>query len=465
MKTRVIFSQPANRRLILIFAGWSTTPSFYRDLQSEGWDIAVVWDYTDLDFDPSIINNYSSIFIIAWSLGVAAAAHAAASTLPVGRISAAFAVNGTLFPSSDHYGIPEDIYEATRATLNARNLLKFTKRMGYIPPAPESMPPIAPEDIYIPDFDSLALELENIRSYALRGKLPWKRVYISTEDRIFPAESMHNYWISDSSKPQIVDLKAPHYVHLQRIINEVTPDIDKISKRFQRAVPTYDANASAQKTIISNLVQLLPDANAKSIGSMLEIGTGSGMLSRCLAEKLPNLNDATFLDLYSLPRLNIAPVEKYIRADAEKWILDVASDSYDLIASANTIQWFADPESFFRNVARALRPGGSFLCSTFLKGNLEELDSMRPSPLLYRDEEELKEMLLRHFSHVTVKSEPIRLNFKTRRELLLHLKLTGVAGGSPSGLPYRNDAPSNASPFTGPYSLTYRPLYIFADNS
>lgn len=464
MKTRIIFSQPGNRRLILIFAGWSTTPAFYRDLHAEGWDIAVVWDYRDLDFDPAVINDYSSIFIIAWSMGVAAAAHAADTTLDARRISAAFAVNGTLYPSSDSYGIPEAIYESTRATLNARNLLKFTKRMGYVSPTPETLPPVPPEDFYIPDFDSLAFELENMRSKALRGQLPWKRVYVSENDRIFPAASMRAYWLTDPAQPDIINLDAPHYIHLQKVIDEVTPDLPKIGERFQRAVPTYEANASAQQQIIDNLIDFLPESADKSVKSMLEIGTGSGLFTRALTQRLTSLEEATYLDLYPVTELNLAPKETYIREDAEKWILDAPDVSFDLIASANTMQWFADPESFFRNSARALRADGYFLCSTFIKGNLEELDSRRPSPLIYREEEELHEMLHRHFRSVFLRSEPIRLEFPTRRELLLHLKLTGVAGGSPSGLPCILPPNPSTSPDIESFTLTYRPLYILARN-
>lgn len=469
MKTRVIFSQPGNRRLILIFAGWSTTPAFYRDLHAEGWDIAVVWDYTDLDFDPAVINGYSSIFIIAWSMGVAAAAHAAATTLDAGRISAAFAVNGTLYPSSDSYGIPEAIYETTRATLNARNLLKFTKRMGYVPPAPETMPPVAPEDFYIPDFDSLAFELENVRSKALRGQLPWKRAYVSENDRIFPAASMRAYWREDPARPEIINLDAPHYIHLQKIIEEITPDLSGIGRRFERAANTYDANASAQQIIIENLIRMLPSEKAGAVTDMLEIGTGSGLLSRSLAKRLPVLQKATYLDLYPLQSLNLAENEVYIEGDAEQWILDAPVASYDLIASANTMQWFADPESFFRNSARILRGGGCLLCSTFMKGNLQELDIRRPAPLIYRTEAELREMLHRYFRHVTLHSEPVVLEFPGRRELLLHLKLTGVAGGSPSTLPHVSSSQGDpitpaSSPNPNILTLTYRPLYILAYN-
>lgn len=461
MQSRLIFHNPGNRRLIIIFAGWSTTPSFYRDLHAEGWDIAVVWDYSSLDFDASVTDGYESVFIIGWSMGVAAAAHAAATTLPPERISAAFAVNGTLYPSSDSYGIPEAIYEGTRATLNARNLLKFTRRMGYVAPDPATLPPLSPEDIYIPDFESLANELDNVRANTKKGRLPWKRAYISTGDRIFPPQSMKAYWTVDPSHPEIIEIDSPHYVRLQSIIDEVTPDLPRIGRRFKKAVPTYDANASAQQLIVDKLADMLPVEACSDIRSMLEIGAGSGMLSRRLAEILPELEEATFLDLYPLPRFDIAARESYVEADAEKWMMEAESESFDLIASANTMQWFADPDSFFRHSARVLRSGGYFLCSTFLKGNLKELDTKRPSPLLYRTAEELLAMLSRHFDEVLTSATPITLTFPTRRDLLLHLKLTGVGGGAPSSLPYRSETSSQFTP-ENPLTLTYTPFYVLA---
>ncbi len=481
MQSRIIYSQPANHRLILIFAGWSTTPAFYRDLHASGWDIAVVWDYTSLDFDPSIIEGYPTVFLIGWSMGVAAAAHAAATTLPPERISAAFAVNGTLFPASDKYGIPEDIYEATRATLNPRNLLKFTKRMGYQPPA--NMPPVSPEDFYIPDIPTLQFELQNIRDNALRGRLPWKRAYVSTDDRIFPPSSMHAAWEDDETRPTIIDLNAPHYVHLQRIIDEVTPNLQAITRRFQRALPTYDDYASAQSMIACRLSGILKKnitaEELQNIKSMVEIGPGTGLLTYQLAGLLFNLNDATFVDLYQTPFFDIANEEIYITEDAEKWIHSVEPEEYDLIASANTIQWFADPATFFSNAARILKKDGLLLCSTFLPGNLAELDARRPSPLLYRSPREIEAMLTPHFDILCMESSPITLTFRTRRELLIHLQLTGVGGGTRSTLhhtsPSSSSSPSSDLPTplspdlhptsdrqtqNSPLTLTYQPLYF-----
>lgn len=464
MQTRFIFRSGDSRRLILIFAGWSTTPSFYRDLHAEGWDIAVVWDYSSLEFDGSALDGYESVYIIAWSMGVAAAAHAAATSLDPSRISAAFAVNGTLYPSSDEYGIPEDIFEATQATLNARNLIKFTKRMGYVPPAPGSLPPLPKEEIYIPDFEKLSFELRNVRDNARRGRLPWKRAFVSRRDRIFPPESMLKAWQNDVSGPYIVELDAPHYVHLQGIIDAVTPDTPRIADRFRKSISTYTENACAQSEIACRLSEILKESALPEIKRYLEIGPGDGLMTKRLSS-LIHPEEAVFVDLYPTPDFGIAPRENHVAADAERWIIDAPDSSFDLIVSASTIQWFADPGNFFRHAARILRPGGTLLCSTFLPGNLSELDSGRPSPLIYRSHAELEEMLSRHFKDFQTSEDMITISFPDRRALLIHLKRTGVAGGSPTALPITpqdSAYPRQPDGKATAHTLTYRPLYISA---
>ena len=220
MEYKYIIKTPQKtHRLIIIFAGWSTRPDFYRNLQADGWDIVVVYDYSTLDLDLSFMEGYSTVFVIAWSLGVAAASHLATSPLFAERISAAFAVNGTIYPSDDLYGIPTNIYESTRTGLNARNLLKFTKRMGCtvskdgislsVTTSAEAATSPA-EETFIPDFDKMAWELENIRDNATRGNLPWKRAYISDADRIFPPANMSRYWSEYQPVTQIVNIQTPH---------------------------------------------------------------------------------------------------------------------------------------------------------------------------------------------------------------------------------------------------------------
>ena len=428
MRTALISHNPANRRLILIFSGWSTIPAFYSDISAPGWDIKVVYDYSSPEFDVECISGYSTVYVVAWSLGVAAA-EIAARHFGSSDIAAAFAINGTLSPADDEMGIPKAIYEGTRRTLSIDNLRRFRRRMA---PAPIS------EADFISDSDAdaedailrLQRELDSLHFSIPQPCLPWKRVYIGLNDRIFPAGNQLKAWSSLEIHPQIITLQEGHWMPLQKIISEITPDHSRIARRFSRAVTTYDGNAPAQQHIARRLAAKLPGTFRGADGiDLLEIGPGSGRLTRELAEILHPAS-ATFIDLYPLHSFGIADRETYITGDAEDWIETAPSDRFDIVASASTIQWFADPLRFFRNVRRVLRPGGVFLCSTFLPGNLAELDVLRPSPLLYRSREEIESMLQPLFHSLQLEEEIIPMDFPSPREALLHLKLTGVGGGS-----------------------------------
>lgn len=469
MKTLLLSSTPECRRLILIFAGWSSTPELYAGLKAEGWDIMLAYDYTSLSLDKSLLNNYSTIFIIAWSLGVAASEAAFGvnnhlnhtdskeyDSNPSCRIAAAFAINGTLTPVSDTTGIPEDIFHGTEQNLNPRNLLKFIKRISTSSdpfPYPESQ-----KNIESADIDSLRLELRNIAAAEPACALPWTRAYISASDRIFPARNQKNAWESVSRPVQTVEVEAGHYIPIQKIIDEVTPNLQRIGSNFRKALSTYNSNAGAQSHIASRLISMIPQSLRSSPVSILEIGAGAGTMSNLLPNLL-NIDSATFIDLYPLPEFGIAQTENYIVGDAEEAIEHLGD--FDLIISASTLQWFADPERFFRNAAKALRPGGMLVCSTFLPGNLRQLDVLRPSPLIYRRREDLQRMLQRYFCNVSLEEEVVDITFKSNREAMLHLKLTGVAGGT--------SLPAGHSPFSMTSmpdltTLTYKPLYITATN-
>lgn len=102
-----------------------------------------------------------------------------------------------------------------------------------------------------------------------------------------------------------------------------------------------------------------------------------------------------------------------------------------------------------------MNPGGILAISTFTPGNLEELDVLRPSPLLYPKAENLRLWLGRDFSNVTVEEDEIKVEFRSVREMLMHLKHTGVRGSTP-GIVLK------ISDMAHLRTLTYRPVYVTA---
>lgn len=446
MKIEFLIKKPENTRLILLFAGWSAGPEIGKEISLKGWDVAVVHDFSDLSLDCGFLDNYYTVYLFAWSLGV----FAASSLLPGERITAAFAINGTESPVSDSLGIPASIYTGTEAGLDEKNLKKFRLRMAGDRETFARMGECAGS------VESLRLQLAVVREAATQSEasssIEWVRAYISKNDRIFPPDNMLRFW-SAKRDVDIVRLEAPHYVSLKMIVSNVISDPDTVSKKFSRASVSYDTHAIAQYSAAIKLASRLADMEPAKEGSYLEIGCGTGLFTH---EYAPRLKPAaiTFVDITEVGPFAICDKEMYITADAEKWI-EETREQWDAIVSASAIQWFADIPRFLSQCHRRLKGGGVLAISTFTPGNLEELDALRPAPLIYPKASQLREWLERDFIDVNVEEDEIKVEFKSVREMLMHLKHTGVGGSAPSsGL--------SISGMSHLRSLTYRPVYITA---
>ncbi len=456
MKIDFTHTGPDNSRLILIFTGWSTGPETGDCISLPGWDTAVVHDYSDMTLDTSFLDRYYTVYLFAWSLGV----FAAANSLPHQRITAAFAINGTTDPVDNSFGIPAAVYDGTASGLTVRNLTKFRMRMMSDRTAYDNashlFPPVTESDIA-----GLSRQLVVIRQAhrnacvcpdnSYDGDLPWTRAYISSHDRIFPPENQKKAWKRDPDVETIL-LDEAHRVDIGRIVRSVISDPSKVSRQFTKASGSYDTHAIAQYSAAMKLAGLLEAGQPRRHGRILEIGCGTGLFTREYAPLLEP-SQATFVDITETGPFRIAPKEEYVIEDAERWICR-QTEQWDVILSASAIQWFADIPRFLAECNRRLAPGGILAISTFVPGNMEELDELRPSPLIYPKATQLREWMSRHFTEVQVVEDSIRVEFKSAREVLMHLKHTGVAGSAPSGSLQMSD-------MSHLRSLTYRPVYVF----
>lgn len=448
MKINFLISGKNNRRLILIYTGWSTGPELYHQIRMPGWDVAVVSCYDDLNLNLDFLERYFTIYVFAWSMGV----WGAEQTLPPHRVTAAFAINGTPYPVDDKYGIPSILFKGTADNLNPRNLTKFRRRMLPDNSHISALFPQIPSD---KDVDSLKNQLYFIISASgckRPSQFPWVRAYIGRNDHIFPPDNMRRAWKEDPDV-SIIETDNYHYPDMEDVIRNVIADTFKVSRRFYRAGKTYDSYAFAQKLTAFRLAEMIPASLRKKVGRMLEIGPGTGNLTYALSSFL-NPAHADFVDITETGPFGIAESEHYHIEDAEIW-MSANNSSYDLITSASAIQWFADIPRFFSDCARLMHPSGLLAISTFAPGNLEELDNYRTSPIIYKSKEWYIKILERHFEIIRIEEDEIKMEFESRRHMLLHLHKTGV-GGSVSG---------GRNPFSDNLdirSLTYRPIYILA---
>ncbi|WP_420923813.1 DUF452 family protein [Actinobacillus pleuropneumoniae] len=206
MKTKLVSTQQAN--LIIYFAGWGTPASVVSHLAlPNGYDLLICYDYQDLNFPAFDFSRYQTVRLVAWSMGV----WVAEKVLPEINLASATAINGTLFPKHDLWGIPLQIFDGTLQTLNAENRLKFERRMC-------GDKQLLNVYLALPEQRSLAeihheIEVLNtaIEANLVTPKLHWTNVIIGEKDRIFSAQNQLAFW--QDKKVRMTHLsKGEHYL-------------------------------------------------------------------------------------------------------------------------------------------------------------------------------------------------------------------------------------------------------------
>lgn len=135
-----------------------------------------------------------------------------------------------------------------------------------------------------------------------------------------------------------------------------------IKGQFNTYAHRYDKHAIIQKKMAYHL---LGQVNTKPT-SILDIGCGTGLLTRLLANKFPDAK-ITAVDssarMIALARQKLSNTNtQFILQDVEK--LDLIN-KYDLITGNAVIQWFSHPEITIKKLAGKLNSSGTFLTATF----------------------------------------------------------------------------------------------------
>ena len=243
-------------------------------------------------------------------------------------------------------------------------------------------------------------------------------------------------------------------------------DTALIRQRFSAASASYDAEAEAQQHIAARLWALAAP-HVPSGADVLEIGAGTGLLTRLILEAQPR--SLTVNDLYLSPQVQELAQQFSGRVqcrvgDAEH--LEFGGP-FDAVLSASTVQWFADIPAFFARCAGVLPKGGLLAFSSFLPGNLQEVADLTGVGLTYASAAELQGQLAPNFDLLAVEQGDVTLHFASPRHVLLHLRHTGVTGIR-SVVWGKNSYKDFVARYTARYGnaqgvrLTYRPVYVLA---
>ncbi len=176
-------NKEANEKVIIFFNGWGMDESVVKHLDCEDFDVLMFYDYNtlDTDFEFEELTRYKNRYLVSWSMGVCRGAECN----KLGLLTSSTAINGTLKPIDNEYGIPERIYDLTLRNFSPAGAQKFIKNMF-------SSPVNLPKNLR--DFENQKSELAALKNYSSDSDFRYDRVIISSEDKIIPTKNQVKFW-------------------------------------------------------------------------------------------------------------------------------------------------------------------------------------------------------------------------------------------------------------------------------
>ncbi|UZW53730.1 methyltransferase domain-containing protein [Sphingobium sp. JS3065] len=220
----------------------------------------------------------------------------------------------------------------------------------------------------------------------------------------------------------------------------------RISDAFGAAAGRYDDHAGPQRLAAALVADLAQRQRPDGVGRILEIGCGTGFLTRDIQARWPGAE----LVVTDLSPDMLARAAKgglvagtFLTMDGEAPIFE--GEWFDLILSSLAFQWFDDLEGAIVRLAGLLRPGGSLIFSTMGQGSFarwrgaHDAGGVRAGIPDYPSLETLREMLAR-FGDAFAFDEDYVLPCGGAKGLIAHLKGIGavVPGEGRRPLPPRD---------------------------
>lgn len=197
-----------SENLIIFFCGWGMDKNPFSVLKNT-FDILYVYDYTTPDFPNFDFSPYKQINLLAFSYGVYASGIA---KLPQDlKITKSIAINGTLMPVNDKYGVPVRQFELTEK-MDSKTVVKFRERLFGGEKAKEHFE-IFEQNLPQRSAQSCTEELVGMKKYVPALPVPTRKfdtVYLAQHDRCVPTRNQINFW-NEIQHSNIINLQTGHF--------------------------------------------------------------------------------------------------------------------------------------------------------------------------------------------------------------------------------------------------------------
>jgi len=180
--------------LIVFFNGWGMDHHPIELLTTNSYDVLVFSNYTGFhlpeDFAQTI-SRYEKTYLICWSFGVWAAQQLFFDKKK--QFAGCIAINGTLKPINDDFGIPVTFFHATLKNYSKSVQERFYRRMcrqSNVYDLFMSLQPQRPIDDQRKELQSLADMIQQNNG----ADSIFDEVIISSDDRIIPTMNQQAFW-------------------------------------------------------------------------------------------------------------------------------------------------------------------------------------------------------------------------------------------------------------------------------
>ncbi len=183
-------------RLLIFCNGWGMDGAPFAPLGAHDLDVLMCYDYEGLTLQQDLqefMDGYREISLVAWSMGVWAGQCLFA---PISeRFENIVAINGTLCPIHDLYGIPVEIFTASLSQFSEEALLKFYRRMCRTRVLLNRFLAFQPKREIANQREELKYLLENADCHTLESSI-YKDVVIADHDHIMYTDNQLRFWQS-----------------------------------------------------------------------------------------------------------------------------------------------------------------------------------------------------------------------------------------------------------------------------
>lgn len=186
----------------------------FRFLESVAYDVYMLYDYrhfTNLPEIEALFKKYDRVHLVSWSMGVWAGQKLFAKCRHF--FSRTIAINGTLCPVDNRFGIPLEVFKATLADFSEGARLKFYKRMCRNKVNLQRFMANQPQRSVKDQEEELAV-LKKMVDCTPATESMYREIIVSEKDFIVPSASQLLYWQGalDGQEGRVTSVAGFHFL-------------------------------------------------------------------------------------------------------------------------------------------------------------------------------------------------------------------------------------------------------------